>query len=292
MKYIDFHCDTLSAAFCKKKEDICCLTDTMVNAEKLKAGECAAQFFAIFMLPENEKKKAAIAIPDDYTYISELKNILDNTIGRAQHIEFTRNFEEMKLNSANGKMSAFLTLEDGRAVQGSMGNLEGFYDMGVRLISLTWNYSNCFGYPNSADKNAMKLGLTDFGKEAVERMNELGMLVDVSHLSDGGFWDVMEISKKPIIASHSNCRTLSPHQRNLTDEMIKALADKGGVAGLNFCPAFINPDINSTKTSAEGIAKQAVYMANCGGIEVLSIGSDFDGTLNHGGMTEAKLKAI
>ena len=277
MKYIDFHCDTLSAAFYKKKTDICTLTDTMVNAEKLKTGECAAQFFAIFMLPEDEKKKAPIAIPEDYTYISELKNILDNTVAGVPYIEFARNFEEMKANSSIGTMSAFLTLEDGRAVRGNMSNLEEFYNMGVRLISLTWNYANCFGFPNSVDKNAMALGLTDFGKEAVEWMNELGMLVDVSHLSDGGFWDVMEISKQPVIASHSNCRTLSPHQRNLTDEMIRALADKGGVSGLNFCPAFINEDINCTKTSAGGIAKQAMYMANCGGIEVLAIGSDFDG---------------
>lgn len=107
-------------------------------------------------------------------------------------------------------MSAVLTMEDGRMVNGEMEKLEYLYEEGVRAISLTWNGANCFGFPNSREKEIMEAGLTSFGKEALERMNELGILIDVSHLSDGGFYDVARISKKPFAATHSNCRALTP----------------------------------------------------------------------------------
>ncbi|MEG1125792.1 MAG: membrane dipeptidase, partial [Oscillospiraceae bacterium] len=121
------------------------------------------------------------------------------------------------------------------------------------------------------------LGLTDFGKLAVERMNELGILIDVSHLSDGGFSDVLQISKKPFVASHSNCRALSPHRRNLTDEMLKALAEKGGVAGVNFGPGFLSADITSTESTLPNILAQLRHMIQIGGIGCAAIGTDFDG---------------
>lgn len=281
MRYIDFHCDTLLNSYFQNKDSLEGLEKSMISPEKLQKGECSAQFFAIYMLPDSEKEH------DDDSFIRLLRQFLINTAERQPGvIAHTNSYSEYEENYKAGKISAFLTLEDGRAVNGSIEKLENFYAMGVRLISLTWNFANCFGYPNSADPRAMQLGLTGFGKEAVCRMNELGMLVDVSHLSDGGFWDVMNISKAPVIASHSNCRSLSPHQRNLTDEMIKALADKGGVAGLNFCPAFLNSDINCEVSASELIAKHAKYMANCGGIECVAIGTDFDGirgTLEVGG---------
>ena len=277
MKYIDFHCDTLCAAFLQQKKELALTQDTMISPDKLRVGECAAQFFAIYMMPESDKVVSGVPIPDDDSYIDSLHSILNESIKNDSSLAFCRNYGELQENSKNGKISAFLTLEDGRAVRGSMEKLEKFHDMGVRLISLTWNFINCFGYPNSLDPEIMNKGLTSFGKDAVRRMNELGMFVDVSHLSDAGFYDVADISTKPFIASHSNCRSIAPHQRNLTDEMIRILADKGGVAGLNFCPAFIHENIENTHSTAQLIAKQARYMANCGGIELVGIGSDFDG---------------
>lgn len=174
-------------------------------------------------------------------------------------------------------MSAFLTIEDGRSVNGFMDNLQRYYDMGVRLISLTWNFKNCFGFPNSKDPKIMAEGLTDFGKDAVVRMQELGMLVDVSHLSDGGFMDVAKLAKVPFIASHSNCRTLSPQQRNLTDEMIKILADKGSVAGINFGPEFLNADVTCKNSTNELIVKHIKHFIHIGGTDCVGLGSDFDG---------------
>jgi membrane dipeptidase len=123
----------------------------------------------------------------------------------------------------------------------------------------------------------MSKGLKPFGKDAVHRMNELGMVIDVSHLSDGGFYDVAAISEKPFVASHSNCRTLSPHQRNLTDDMIRTLAEKGGIAGINFGPEFLNATTDIKENSAKLISAHARHFINVGGSDCVALGSDFDG---------------
>ncbi|MEG0110366.1 MAG: dipeptidase [Oscillospiraceae bacterium] len=276
--YIDMHCDTLMQAWLHRKKDVFSLPKAMVDVERLQKGECMAQFFAIFMPPIKMKKYMGPFFPKNDAYIEKLCNIFENTINcHSEIMAFAGNAAELKQNYENHKISAFLTLEDGRAIDGSMEKLERFYKMGVRLISLTWNQPNCFGFPNSDDAAAMGLGLTDFGKLAVERMNELGILIDVSHLSDGGFADVLNISKKPFVASHSNCRALSPHRRNLTDEMLKALAEKGGVAGVNFGPGFLSADITSTESTLPNILAQLRHMIQIGGIGCAAIGTDFDG---------------
>lgn len=170
-----------------------------------------------------------------------------------------------------------LTMEDGRAVAGQLENLKRFYDMGFRAISLTWNMPNCFGSPNSADPEVMSQGLTEFGRNAVAYMQELGILVDVSHLSEGGFYDVASICKKPFAATHSNSRALSPHPRNLSDEQLKVLGSAGGVTGLNFGPEFLNKDTSCKESTIELIVNHISHIANAGGVECVALGSDFDG---------------
>ena len=278
MKYIDLHCDTLLAAFEKGKTQINVMPEAMIDVERLKKGGAAAQFFAIFMLPEAEKNNSGRMIPEDDVYINKLSGILHNSIQENENnLAFARNGVQLEENLKNGKISAFLTLEDGRSINGSMEKLEYYYDMGVRLISLTWNFANCLGYPNSPDEELMKKGLTAFGKEAVERMEELGMLVDVSHLSDGGFYDVADICKGPFVASHSNCRALTPHPRNLTDEMIRIVAEKGGVIGLNFAPGFLGKDIHNSDSRVEDMIRHLQHLWNKGGEDCLALGSDLDG---------------
>lgn len=278
MKYIDMHCDTLEKCFLKGHEDFTSLPEFMIDVERLKKAGAAAQFFAMFMLPPYIKEHWGKVIPKDEEYISSLYEIFMNTLSKnPDTIALTRNYAEYKENQEKGIISAFLTFEDGRAVDGKMENLERFYDMGFRLISLTWNGINCFGHPNSADPEAMKLGLTPFGKEAVERMGELGMLVDVSHLSDGGFYDVAEITKVPFVASHSNCRSVSRHQRNMTDDMIRVLANKGGVMGINFEPTFLWYDNEKKISTVENMVRQLKHMLKIGGEDVLAIGTDMDG---------------
>jgi len=145
------------------------------------------------------------------------------------------------------------------------------------LMTLTWNDPNCFGQNHSVDPAFMQRGLTDFGKEAIPYMNDLGIIVDVSHLSDGGFYDVAELSKKPFVASHSNCRALSPSTRNLTDDMIRVLACKGGVAGINFEPTFLNMDSNDIHSRVSRMCDHVEHFIMVGGEECVGIGTDFDG---------------
>lgn len=278
MKYIDLHCDTLMGAFFAKKTDLGRMEKASIDLERLKKGDCMAQFFAIFLPSLTMREKMDSKLPDDETYIRELHTIFCNTLEKyPEDISFAGNATQLAENHRAGKVSAFLTIEDGRSVNGDMANLERYYNMGVRLISLTWNHANCFGFPNSTDPEIMGRGLTEFGKDAVVRMNELGMLVDVSHLSDGGFWDVAEISRKPFVASHSNCRALGAHQRNLTDEMIRALADRGGVAGINFASQFLTKDVNYHVSRISDLVAHACHLKNKGGIECVALGTDFDG---------------
>lgn len=170
-------------------------------------------------------------------------------------------------------MSALLAIEEGAVLEGNIENLEKFYDLGVRMITLTWNHENEIGYPHIKPENANK-GLKSFGIEVVENMNDLGMIVDVSHLSDAGFYDVAKVSTKPFIATHSNSREMTKHSRNLTDEMIKILANAGGVTGINFCSAFIG---ETPMTMISDMVRHIKHMRNIGGIDVIALGSDFDG---------------
>lgn len=279
MKYIDMHCDSVMLAkFLDKEHSLYSSENLMVDFKKMQKGEAMAQCFAVFMPSEDTWGRFGVDKMDDDDYISRARQIiLDNVAAHGDIINMAYSADDIVANDRAGKMSAILTMEDGRAVQGKLENLKRYYDMGFRALSLTWNYHNCFGAPNSKDPAVMAQGLTDFGKEAVEYMQELGIAIDVSHLSRGGFWDVAKICKKPFIATHSNAYELSPHQRNLKDEQIKALAAAGGVTGLNFCPQFLQPDTVSNVSTAELLAKHARHIADVGGVDVVGIGSDFDG---------------
>ena len=282
MKYIDLHCDTLCMAFETKDKNIYDRPQFMVDINRLKKAGVLAQFFAMYMPPQEWIHNIKAGCTDD-DFIDDLYATLCDAI--AQHpddIAWAKNAVDMENNAKQGKVSAFLTIEDGRSVNGSFEKFDKYYDMGVRLVSLTHNFENCFGYPNSTDSKIMSAGLKPFGKEAVEYMNDKGIIIDVSHLSDGDFWDVMELSKKPIVASHSCARALTPHQRNLTDEMIKAMADKGGVCGINFCPLFITPDLSANggwieDSKLADIVRHVVHLYNVGGSDFVAIGTDFDG---------------
>ena len=273
MKIIDMHCDTVSGALIRygKNADLLHMPEMMLDLERMKKGDLLAQFFAIFVSPRE-------GYADYETYIASCRHVFDENMKlHADLIAPARNAEDIRRNQSEGKMSGILTMEDGVAVDGKLENLKRFYDMGVRALNLTWNYANCFGAPNSMDVSVMQTGLTSFGKEAVACMQDMGMIVDVSHLSDGGFMDVADICRKPFIASHSNCRALSPHPRNLTDEMIRILADHGGVAGINFYPLFLNADQTDMHSRIQRMVDMAEHMKQIGGIDVIGMGSDFDG---------------
>ena len=185
------------------------------------------------------------------------------------------NFEDIMKNKAEGKMSSILTIEEGDPVQGKMERIKEFYDKGVRLITYTWNFENCFGYPNSDDPEIMKKGLKQFGIDATAYMNELGILIDVSHLSEGGFYDVAKYSKNPFVASHSCARNIGSHKRNLWDEQLKVLGETGSIVGVNFASAFLRD--GSEYSTIDDVVKHMVHIKNKAGIEAVAFGSDFDG---------------
>lgn len=276
MKFIDLHCDTVM------KIDSICGEQSLysnnvasVDFKRMKNGNSMAQFFAIFLM---SKDKLKVDYMGDDPYILDKVNLVKETVkANREIIDMSYNYDDIIKNNSEGKMSALLTIEDGRSVDGKLEKLEEYYKLGIRLIGLTWNHENCFGYPNSDEPRIMESGLKDFGKEAIEYMNEIGIIIDVSHLSDGGFYDVARLSKRPFIASHSNSRVLSPHKRNLTDDMIKILAEKGGVAGLNFCPEFLNSDLSIPDSTIEAMVQHLKHMRNIGGDDIIALGSDLDG---------------
>lgn len=276
--YIDMHCDTLMRAYLDKKSDIYELPQLMLDVRRLQKSRAAAQFFAIFMLPQSMREELMDLFPQDRDYIEALLGIYEKTLAEhGDYIGKCTDYCDYLANRKAGKVNAILSVEDGRAVAGDMENLRWLHRRGVRMMAPLWNYENCFGYPNSDEPAIMQRGLTSFGKEAISEMNALGILVDVSHLNDGGFWDVVRISKKPFVASHSNCRALSPHRRNLTDEMMRALADKGGVMGLNFYGPFLNQDTSCKESRIPQMLAHLKHMIKVGGSELPAIGSDFDG---------------
>lgn len=280
MQFIDMHCDSLMMLLFRDAEEARLYDSkvTSVDFKRMKEGGALAQFFAVFLVPQDAYAMFGAEPISDEEYISTLhRYLMENVKTHSDIIAMAYNGADVEANHKAGKMSAILTMEDGKAVCGKPENLKRYYDMGFRALSLTWNSENCFGAPNSKDPEIMKKGLTAFGKEAVAYMQDLGMLVDVSHLSDGGFYDVADICKKPFVATHSNCRALGPHQRNLTDDMLKVLGNAGGAAGINFGPEFLNADVTCKDSTAVLMAKHARHMAETGGIDCVALGSDFDG---------------
>lgn len=278
MYTINMHSDTLMGAFYLNPElDLRHCPQLQVDFQRMQQGSMDVNFFAIF-LPHLDRLRSHTPPMDYESYIALLYQAYTaNMQAYPELIRPALTAADIEKNRAEGRLSAVLTMEDGVAVYGDMGNLKGFYDMGVRALSLTWNFENCFGFPNSPDPHKMALGLKPFGKEAIMYMQELGMLVDVSHLSDGGFFDVAALCKKPFVATHSNCRSLSPHPRNLTDEMLRILADHGGVSGLNFYGCFLNKNTADSTSRIEDIVRHARHMVNVAGEDVVAIGTDFDG---------------
>lgn len=170
-----------------------------------------------------------------------------------------------------GKACGLLSMEGAEPLMGDLGVLRVFYRLGVRMLSFAWNWRTPFADGLYAKRSESKL--PDLGVQALEEMDRLGMVFDVSHLCDSCFWDVVEVKKGPFIASHSNCRAVCDHQRNLTDDMIRALAEHGGVMGMNFAPAFVDKE----KATVERLVDHIDHIVELVGPDHVGLGSDFDG---------------
>lgn len=282
MKLIDLHCDTLWKLTDPNGGGSLMENRCSVSIPNMKKAGTKAQFFACFTYLEDYKD--AGGYEGCYKHVQEMITCMEEQTDRYQdQIALARSYREMQKNEEEGKISAFLTVEEGGILNGEMERLDTLYGKGVRLMTPLWNYENCIGYPNSRDAAVMNRGLKTFGIEVVRRMDEIGMIIDVSHASDGTFWDIMKYGRRPVVASHSNCRAVCDHPRNLTDEMIKRLADRGGVSGLNFYGAFLESgkqeDISPARQDSriEAMAAHILHMLKAGGSEFPAIGTDFDG---------------
>ncbi|GFZ30595.1 peptidase [Clostridium zeae] len=268
MNFIDLHCDTALKLFSDKEAKLK-ENQFSVDIMKLKSGNAKAQFFALFL----EKDQCGDLKNDCIDMYKRLVSELDEN---KSDIALVRNYDQYLKCQNENKLGAFITIEEGGAIAGDINNLQEFYDMGIRLITLTWNFENEIGYPHCKKEYADK-GLKPFGIEVVKKMNDLGMIIDVSHLSDGGFFDVAKYSTKPFVASHSNSRAIRNHTRNLTDDMIKILSTAGGVMGINFCSGFVG---KSKTTKIDDMVEHIKNIRKIGGIDCIALGSDFDGIEN------------
>lgn len=282
MKVADMHCDTVGELIKDtSKENTFLQSNLHVDLDKLKKGEYMLQNFAMFV---NMKD-----YPDCYgrciemiKYWERLKEEYSLYIGEV------RSFRDIVNNVETGKLSALLTVEEGECCHGDESCLEELYGLGVRMMTITWNYENALGYPATprCRKTGKRLapdlskGLTGAGQEIVRYMQELGIIVDVSHLSDKGFYDVVDIAKsggKTFVASHSNARSVANNPRNLSDDMIRKIGECGGVIGVNFYPPFLCEKKVSCKELLSYTILHIRHMINKGGMGCVGLGTDFDG---------------
>ncbi len=257
---IDAHCDTLTEL--TKRGETLADNSLSVSLSKLKRYPGFVQFFAIWLSDESKSPFSEALFFID-RYYEELKKNQENIVpvlsGKA-----------MERVLAEGGIGALLTIENGNCLEGKLHRLALLYRLGVRAMTLTWNGENELGYGVECSRG----GLSDVGRRVVYEMNRLGMLIDVSHLSEQGFWEVLSLTKAPVMASHSNARAVCSHKRNLTDEQILAISKAGGVIGLNFYPLFLS---NSGEASIEDYLRHIDRILSVGGENCLGLGSDFDG---------------
>ena len=284
MKVWDLHCDTLSEL--RKAEHAgrpksFAQNDLHIDLEKLQKGDYLLQCFAAFVNLGDKNARSGSA--GDSAGRDRPVQAHHGGIPGKKLLRCTRRRTSAGMLRRE-RISGMLTIEEGACCKGSVGVLRRMYELGVRMMTLTWNHENELASPQRNPGGVLvpqtEKGLTGKGFEFLAEMERMHMIVDVSHLSDKGFWDIVEHGTRPFAASHSNCRALAPHTRNLTDEMIRALAEKGGIAGLNYCASFVDADSAHPKlcrSTVERLAKHAAHFKQVGGIEVISLGSDFDG---------------
>ena len=277
----DLHCDTIwkiSEAKEKGEEIRLKKSYLQVDEEKLIKGNYFAQCFAIY-IPNQ--------YPDPFERCLQGVEIYDEQIKQSRTLAPVYDYSDFERNAKNGKISAVLTMEDGCPIGENFENLYTLHGKGVRMICLLHNLVNpignpnfgrCFldGSPDSTIANVMT-GLTEFGCALVKEMNKLGIVIDVSHLSDKGFYEVIELSERPIMASHSNARSVCRHIRNLTDDMLYKLAQNGGVTGINYANHFMHDDETFGRNTAQCALHHIRYIKKKIGIDHIALGSDFDG---------------
>ena len=259
MDLFDLHCDTLSK--CLESNGSLYDGEFDFNLAKTRVYNKRCQTFAAF-IPDEYRGEAA------FEYYKRLRNCLYNQLEKNNdYMSLCRSDNEIEKTVSEGKLAALFSVENAAAIGGKIENIETLYNDGVRIMSLTWNGDNEL----ASGIRGSGMGLTELGKNAVLEMNRLGILIDVSHLSDRGFDEVSEMAISPIIATHSNLRSINENKRNLTDRQFLKIAQTCGVAGINFYTDFLG------ERPFESAFRHVYRMLSLGGENHIAIGSDFDG---------------
>ncbi|MEQ3506916.1 dipeptidase [Enterococcus cecorum] len=283
MPIIDLHCDTIMKLYENPNSNLL-ENHFQIDLKRLRQNDFLLQTFAIFLDKQQYPQRKKTALHMYQRFIKELEK-------NAATIGLIKTQADYNENKANKQISVLLTLEEGGILEGKIENLEEFYQLGVRLITLTWNYPNEIGTPNilywDKEKHILaenQTGLTKFGFECIQRMSELHMIIDLSHASDQVAKDILDSSAQGIVASHSNARKLTPHPRNLSDELIQKIADKNGLIGINFFDQFLK--LKQPTNLPAAISEHLWYMYQLVGEDSLCFGSDFDGIPVHADLND------
>lgn len=264
----DLHCDTAFALLGERFDNAGSLKENQlhIDLERAKAFSSYAQCFACYTSPLQELPKNLSVIG---LFERELASVLRETEKNSDLIRIAYCADEIRKNADKGIMSALLTIEGPAGFDYNTDLLDDLYAIGFRMTTLSWNEQNPL--TGSCKTGG---GLTEQGRDFVEKAQQLGMVIDVSHLSDEGFWDIINITKKPIVASHSNARALCDVPRNLTDKMYQAICNTDGTVGINLCADFLgnNPTVD---TVCDHILH---FLQLAGDDRHVSLGADFDGT--------------
>lgn len=286
---VDGHCDSL-IDYLEGKRTLCDPKEGgHWDIKRAREGKVILQFLAAFIesqyKPEQASRRGLELIHAAHRFIQE----------NAESVYLIRTQKDLPQLPYAEKIACLLSVEGGEILGESLFMLDVIFELGVRALGLTWNQRNALADGVGEKTNSR---LTRFGESVIHRMNELGMIVDVSHLNEAGFWHVLELSNQAILASHSCAYALCPHQRNLTDEQLRALAQNHGLVGVNFYPAFLTHE-NEARLS--DVVLHITHIAEVAGVESIGIGSDFDGidrTPNgledvekYSGLSEALLEA-
>jgi membrane dipeptidase len=251
------------------------------DVPRLREGGVDAQFFAAYVASRYARGGQAAGRAR-----AMIDTIRRDIVGRySQHFNLAVSAEDVERSAREGKIAALIGIEGGHAIEDSLDRLREFFGLGVRYMTLT--HSNTNNWADSSGDRARHNGLTAFGKQVVSEMNRLGMIVDISHVSDRTFWDVLSVSRAPVFASHSSCRALSNIPRNMSDDMIRAMAKKGGVIQINFGCDFLsqryadavrrNPKARPAPATLDDVVAQIDHAVKVGGVDAVGLGSDFDG---------------
>jgi membrane dipeptidase len=264
MIILDAHCDTITKIM-EKGENL--LNNSChLDIKRMKNYNNVVQFFAAFIDPIEScghPMRSALRIIDKFYEQIDAYNA---------DISYCSNYNEIMDTLKNKKIAAFLTIEGGDCLEGELSALRIFYKLGVRSLILTWNHRNEIA--DGVGESITGGGLTTFGRKVIREMNELGMLIDVSHISETGFWDVIELTKAPIIASHSNAKEICKNRRNLTNLQIEAIKKNNGVIGINLYPPFLT---DSGNASLKDVIAHIEHIVAISGENHIGLGADFDG---------------